>query len=85
VAEPLASEKLDKHPYRTLVVFLAAGSSIFTLALFLLLYLITGVGGYRLDSSVVDFYPLLAGAGALFGFERWMYYESGGVNPFHDR
>jgi len=81
----MAPEKLDKHPYRTLVLFLAAGCGIFAGALFFILYLLMGIGGYNLDASVVNFYPLMAGAGGLFGFERWLYYESGGVNPFHDR
>ncbi len=65
-------------------VLLAAGTGIFVLGLFLVLSLLS-YAGYGLDSSVLDFYPLMGGAGALFGFERWLAYESGGVNPFHDR
>jgi hypothetical protein len=80
----LPEEKVDEHPYRTLAKFLAAGTGIFVLGLFILLSSIS-YAGYKLDSSVIYFYPLMAGAGALFGFERWLYYESGGVNPFHDR
>jgi len=81
----LNQEKEDKHPFRTLLIFIAAGGCLFTLGLFLLLTFITVFGGINMDSSVLDFYPLMAGAGALFGFERWWYHESGGVNPFHDR
>jgi len=76
---------VDKHPYRTLLVLLAAGTTIFVLSFFLILFAVTAFTGLRFDSSVVDFYPWIAGAGALFGFERWWAYESGGVNPFHDR
>ncbi len=65
-------------------VLLAAGTGIFVLGLFLVLSLLS-YAGYGLDSSVLNFYPLMGGAGALFGFERWLAYESGGVNPFHDR
>ena len=83
--DPLNQEKEDKHPFRTLLIFIAAGGCLFTLGLFLLLTFITVFGGINMDSSVLDFYPLMAGAGALFGFERWWYHESGGVNPFHDR
>lgn len=83
--EDLEPEKVDKHPIRSLLIFVAAGSGIFAFGLFLLLTAMSVYGGIRLDSSVLNFYPLMAGAGALFGFERWWYHESGGVNPFHDR
>lgn len=76
-------EAPDKHPIRTLVIALAAGSLVFVAALFATLSLLYW-GGVRLDSSVVYFYPLMAIAGAVFGFERWLAHESGGVNPFHD-
>ena len=42
------------------------------------------MGGIRLDSSLANFYPIVGFAGAVFGFERWLACESGGVNPFHD-
>jgi hypothetical protein len=80
----MSAEKVDEHRYRTLAIFLAAGAAIFSGALFVLLFAL-GMGGYKLDSSVNYFYLLMAGAGGLFGLERWMYHESGGVNPFHDR
>jgi hypothetical protein len=62
---------------------LAGGASIFVLAL-LGLHLALILAGVGPDSSVLNFYPLMVGAGALFGFERWWSYEQGGVNPFHD-
>jgi hypothetical protein len=77
-------ERKDNHPIRTLLLFLGAGAGIFALGLFVILLAISGVGHSKVDSSMSEFYPLVAGAGALFGLERWMYYESGGVNPFHD-
>jgi hypothetical protein len=80
----LPQEKVDEHPWRTLAKFLAAGTGVFVLGFFLLVTAVS-YAGYKPDTSVVYFYLLMAGAGALFGFERWMYYESGGVNPFHDR
>jgi len=80
----MSQEKVDEHPWRTLAIFLASGTSIFTLGLSILLGVLIYFGGLRFDQSILYFYPLLAGAGALFGFERWVYYESGGVNPFHD-
>lgn len=76
-------EPLDRHPLRTLVLALAAGCALFVALLFVTLTALA-FGGVGLDSSVVDFYPLMAIAGAVFGFERWLAYESGGVNPFHD-
>jgi hypothetical protein len=80
----LSTDELDKHPIRRLGIFLAAGTGIFVGGLFLFLTFITVVGGMRFDSSILNFYPLMACAGGIFGFERWWAYESGGVNPFHD-
>jgi hypothetical protein len=79
------TEKPDQHPYRTLGIFLCAGVLIFCAGLFAFLFLLTGVGGYQLDPSVQNFYFLMAVAGAIFGLERWMAYEAGPINPFHDR
>ncbi len=81
----VSAEKLDRHPFRTLLLFLALGSGIFSAGLFLILFSVGSVGHTNLDPTAVYFYPVVAGAGALFGLERWLYYESGGVNPFHDR
>jgi len=81
----MADKSFDKHPVRTLMAFLAAGSLISVSALLVLLTLIDVYAGVRYDPSVLNFYPLMAGVGALFGFERWWSYESGGTNPFHDR
>ncbi len=36
------------------------------------------------DQSILYFYPVMAGAGALFGFERWWAHEQGPYNPFHE-
>jgi len=79
----LSEQPVDKHPLRTLCVALLAGGIIFVAALFMTLSALA-LGGIRLDSSVVNFYPLMAFAGAVFGLERWIAYESGGINPFHD-
>lgn len=81
----MSIEKIDEHPLRTLVVFLAAGTSIFTLGFSLLFGVLIRFGGIKTDPTMLYFYPILAFAGGLFGLERWMSYESGGVNPFHDR
>ena len=66
-------------------MFLAAGVSIFAFGFTLLLWVLIHFAAYKPDVSVLYFYALLALAGALFGLERWMYHESGGVNPFYDR
>jgi hypothetical protein len=69
----------------TLVFFLVGGALIFSLALFLLLTIIGAWGGVKLDSSVLGFYPIMAGCGAIFGFERWLANQQGPYNPFHDQ
>ena len=79
----MREQPIDKHPLRTLGIALFAGSMIFMAALFATLSALA-LGGIRLDSSVVNFYPLMGFAGAVFGIERWIAYESGGINPFHD-
>ncbi len=79
----MSEQPVDRHPLRTLGVALFAGGIIFMAALFATLSALSW-GGIKLDSSVVNFYPLMAFAGAVFGFERWIAYESGGINPFHD-
>jgi hypothetical protein len=73
----------EKHPYRTLAISLTFGVGIFVGGLYGLLMMMA-LAGIRLDSSIVNFYWIIAGCGALFGFERWLYHEQGGVNPFHD-
>lgn len=77
------SESVDRHQIRTLLISLAAGTGMFVIGFFLIIFVLTAYGHLKFDPSVIDFYPLIAGAGALFGFERWWYNESGGVNPFH--
>ncbi len=64
-------------------MMLAAGMFIFV-SFLLVLHLSLIYAGVKLDSSIMNFYPMMAGAGILFGFERWWAYEQGGVNPFHD-
>jgi hypothetical protein len=73
----------DARHLRTLLMMVAGGTSIFVLG-FMAFHLALVFGGHAPDRSVLDFYPLMAGIGALFGFERWWSYEQGGVNPFHD-
>lgn len=74
----------DRHPFRTLAVLLAFGVTFFVGLLFVILTLVSSAN-IRLDSSVSNFYWIMAGCGALFGFERWLSHEQGAVNPFHDR
>jgi len=40
--------------------------------------------GVQLGVSVYEFYPMMAGLGAVVGFERWWGNELGEYNPFHD-
>lgn len=81
----MTEEPPDKHPVRSLAFFLAAGIVIFVGGLFAVLTSLKALGGVSFDSSVLDFYPVLAGLGALFGFSLWMSFEAGPSNPFHDR
>ena len=78
------SQDVDERPLRTLALFLVGGASLFVFGLFLFLTFVGVLGRVWFDSSVMNFYPLMAGLGALFGFERWWSYEQGPVNPFHD-
>ncbi len=80
----MQEEPPDKHPVRTLAVMLTFGVVFFVGILFVLLTLVA-LANVRLDPSVTNFYWVMAGCGALFGFERWLSHEQGGVNPFHDR
>ncbi len=73
----------DKHPLRTLVFMVSVGVAFFVF-LFLVLHIVLVVDGLAPDPSVLNFYPIMAGLGLVFGFERWWGYEQGGVNPFHD-
>jgi hypothetical protein len=78
------SKVIDNRPLRTLALFLAGGAFLFVLGLFTFLTLLGAIGGFSFDSSVLSFYPIITGLGALFGFGRWWSYEVGPVNPFHD-
>ena len=78
------SEGSDEHPVRTLVIMVAVGIALFVLGLFVLLGILDSYDAMKPDPSVVNFYPIMAGCGALVGFERWWAHEQGGVNPFHD-
>lgn len=73
----------DKHPLRTLLYCITVGMGFFT-SLILALHLALVYSGVAPDPSVFNFYPIMAGLGVVFGFERWWGYEQGGVNPFHD-
>ncbi|MDE1858141.1 MAG: hypothetical protein KGI26_03630 [Thaumarchaeota archaeon] len=79
------AEKPDPHPLRSLVLFLGSGAAIFVLGLFLVLWFLGAAGGFSYDPSVLDFYPVMAGLGAVFGFERWWAHMYGPSNPFHDK
>jgi uncharacterized RDD family membrane protein YckC len=67
-----------------LLKMLAVGSAFFVILLFAVQVILI-FGKLAPDSSFYNFYPIMAGLGALFGFERWWAHEQGGVNPFHDR
>jgi hypothetical protein len=82
-AEKTNNQGPDKHPARTLLYCISVGAAFFT-GLFLLLYLALVHSGKAPDPSVFRFYPIMAGLGLIFGFERWWAYEQGGVNPFHN-
>jgi drug/metabolite transporter (DMT)-like permease len=79
-----AGQGLTRRHLRRLVLLMGAGV-LFFVGLFLCLHLLLIYAGAAPDPSVYNFYPLMAGLGALFGFERWWAHEQGGVNPFHDR
>lgn len=68
---------MDSEPLKALATCIAAGVSLFVIGFFLILVAL------RPDPSALQFYPLVAACGALFGFERWWTYEYGPVNPFH--
>lgn len=75
-----------KNPHRSLLVSILFGGFIFVLLLFVLQFsLVFLAGGHGIDPSFVDFYPLMGGLGAFWGFERWWSYEGGEYNPFHSR
>ncbi len=80
----MAFDQPDKHPLRSLGIFVVSGASVFSFFLFALIYAMSLDPRIRQDPSVSGFYPIVAGAGALFGFVMWWFYESGGSNPFHD-
>lgn len=72
----------DENPLRTLLVCVAGGSALFILFLLPIHLLVLLYAPTAFDPSVWDFYPILAGLGVVFGFERWLSYEQGSYNPF---
>ena len=74
----------DKHPMRSLAIMLTFGVLLWVAALFALLTALS-FAHVTADPTVLNFYWVMAACGALFGFERWLYHQQGGVNPFHDR
>ncbi|MDV3244714.1 MAG: hypothetical protein LYZ66_06040 [Nitrososphaerales archaeon] len=79
----MTSQYWDKHPWRTLLYMTTMGAGFF-IGLFLALHLVLIYSRIAPDPSAFDFYPIMAGLGVIFGFERWWGYESGGINPFHE-
>jgi hypothetical protein len=75
---------LTKAHLRRLVWMMSVGM-VFFVALFLFVHIVLIYAGAAPDPTVYRFYPIMAGLGALFGFERWWAHEQGGVNPFHDK
>jgi hypothetical protein len=76
------SERPRDH-LRTLALFLVAGVVLFV-GLMAVINLIMLRFLAAPDQSILYFYPVMAGAGALFGFERWWAHEQGPYNPFHE-
>ena len=70
---------------RSLAKFLTAGVLIFVAGLFAALTALKVLGGVSFDSSVLDFYPVMAVLGAVVGLEWWWSYEYGPSNPFRDK
>ncbi|MDV3293958.1 MAG: hypothetical protein LYZ70_06775 [Nitrososphaerales archaeon] len=77
-------EGLTRAHLKRLGFFTLAGGAIFV-ALLVALQAALAFAGHPVDSSIYKFYPILAGLGAAFGFERWWAHEQGDVNPFHDK
>ncbi len=69
---------------KRLLMFVAAGSSIFTLFV-LMLHVALVYAGRAPDPTVYNFYPIMAALGGAFGVERWWAHEQGEYNPVHDR
>ena len=74
----------EGSPWRALAVMLSMGVLLWVGVLFVLLTVLS-LGSVKLDPSILNFYWVMAACGALFGFERWLYHQQGGANPFHDR
>jgi hypothetical protein len=68
---------------RRMAMMIAAGACAF-MALLAALQVAFGFVGLKMDATFYEFYPIMAGLGALFGFERWWGRELGDYNPFHD-
>jgi len=79
----METQSPDKNPLRRLLYLTVAGMGIF-MSFLLVLQLSLVYFGTAPDPSVFKFYPIMAGLGALFGFERWWSYEQGEYNPFHE-
>lgn len=68
---------------KRMVALIVAGACIFV-ALLVALQVALNYVGVRFDGTFYEFYPIMAGVGAVFGFERWWGQEQGEYNPFHD-
>jgi len=79
--DEMPEEEPDQHPLRNLILFLTTGAAMFAFGLFVVLTVFAGM----FDVSVLKFYPLMAGLGAVVGFSWWWGYEYGPSNPFHER
>lgn len=80
----MESQIEDKNPFRTFLVCIFGGASIFILLFAAFHLMILMYAPTTLDFSALYFYPIMAGLGMVFGFERWWSYEQGSYNPFHD-
>jgi hypothetical protein len=66
-----------------MVLLIALFACVFMVLLAALQVALSSVG-IRYGGSFYEFYPIMAGLGAIVGFERWWSQELGDYNPFHD-
>jgi hypothetical protein len=82
----LGTEEANKHLVRSLAASVVFGCLIFVVFLLFVQFILAYfAGGAGLDSSFGEFYPLMGGLGAIWGFSRWWSSEQGDYNPFHSK
>ena len=73
---------LTRSHARRLLKLVGGGVATFVLIL-AAIQIALSMAGDGSDPSFYNFYPVMAGLGAVFGFERWWGQEQGDYNPFH--